>query len=85
MIIAKRGNNVRQRDSALAQQVGGSHYTKAVQPIEIMYMYNTTPAVGKALKYLLRYREKNGKEDLQKAKHCVELAIELEYSTKEEV
>ncbi len=66
--------------AALDKQVGGEHYDKPVQPIEIMYMYDTTPAVGKALKYLLRYRDKNGKEDLEKAMHCIELAIELEYT-----
>ncbi len=65
--------------NALSKQVGGTHYDRAVQPIEIMYMYNTTPAVGKALKYLLRYRDKNGLQDLKKAAHCVALAIELEY------
>ena len=65
--------------TALSTQVGGDHYDKEVQPIEIMYMYNTTPAISKVLKYVLRYRSKNGLEDLQKARHCIDLAIQLEY------
>ena len=70
--------------SALDTQVGGAHYKEIpVQPIEIMYMYNTTPAVGKALKYILRYRDKNGAQDLEKAIHCLQIAIELEYNNKE--
>jgi len=65
--------------TALSTQVGGDHYDKEVQPIEIMYMYKTTPAIGKVLKYVLRYRSKNGLEDLKKARHCIDLAIQLEY------
>ena len=67
---------------ALDTQVGGDHYKKyPVQPIEIMYMYGTTPAIGKVLKYILRYRGKNGKIDLLKARQCLDIAIELEYNT----
>ncbi len=64
---------------ALDTQVGGEHYNQySIQPIEIMYMYNTTPAVGKALKYLLRYRDKDGLNDLKKAKHCIDIAIRVQ-------
>ena len=68
----------------MAHQEGGSHYKKfPVQPIEIMYMYSTTPAISKVLKYILRYRDKNGVEDLKKARHCIDLAIQLEYGTED--
>jgi hypothetical protein len=70
--------------SALDVQVGGNHYkTKKIQPIEIAYEYELTPAVSLALKYLLRYREKNGKQDLLKGIHCLQLALELEYQDNE--
>jgi hypothetical protein len=34
---------------------------------------------GNVVKYITRYKEKNGKKDLEKAKHYIELLIELEY------
>lgn len=34
---------------------------------------------GNAIKYLTRYREKNGREDLEKAKQYIDMLIALEY------
>jgi len=34
---------------------------------------------GSAIKYLCRWRNKGGLEDLKKAKHFIELIIEMEY------
>jgi hypothetical protein len=36
------------------------------------------------LRYISRYKFKNGIEDLKKAIHCIELLIEEEYGTQEE-
>ncbi len=35
-------------------------------------------AQGNVIKYITRYKDKNGLQDLQKAKHYVEMLIELE-------
>lgn len=35
--------------------------------------------LGCAMKYLFRFKGKNGKEDLQKAKQCIDFLIESEY------
>ena len=60
-------------------QVGGSHYKKySIQPWDIIDCYNLNFYEGNVLKYLLRYRDKNGVEDLKKAKHYLEKLIELE-------
>lgn len=39
--------------------------------------------LGCAMKYLMRYRRKNGREDLEKAIRCIEYLIEAEYGREE--
>ena len=64
---------------ALKQQVGGDHYSKlAIQPVEYINANNLTYLQGNVIKYVTRYKDKNGVEDLQKAKHYIDLLIELE-------
>lgn len=49
-------------------QVGGDHYSKHnIQPIDVIREYKMDFFEGNALKYLLRYKEKNGVQDLDKA------------------
>lgn len=65
--------------SALTEQVGGTHYTsKRVQPIEFIHANNLPFIEGNVVKYVSRWREKGGLRDLEKAKHYIELLIELE-------
>jgi UDP-3-O-acyl-N-acetylglucosamine deacetylase len=65
--------------SALDQQVAGDHYKKLkIQPIEFIHANNIPFAEGCAIKYLCRWRDKNGIADLQKARHFIDLLIELE-------
>jgi hypothetical protein len=65
--------------SALAEQVGGNHYkSKAIQPIEYIHANNLGFIEGSIVKYITRWRDKNGVEDLNKIKHYVDLLIELE-------
>lgn len=66
---------------ALNQQIGGSHYKDmSIQPVEFILANNLGFCVGNCIKYLCRYKNKNGKEDLLKAKHYIELLIEAEYA-----
>ena len=68
--------------SALDKQVGGNHYKDfAIQPIEFIVKNNLGFIEGNVIKYICRWRKKNGLEDLEKAKHYVELLI---YFAKEE-
>ena len=65
---------------ALDSQIGGSHYKDMViQPIEFTHKNNLNFCQGNIIKYITRYKNKNGKEDLEKVKHYVDLLIELEY------
>lgn len=65
--------------SALTIQVGGDHYKgKAIQPVEYIHANKLGFIEGSVVKYITRWREKNGFEDLKKIKHYVDLLIELE-------
>jgi len=62
----------------LARQVGGNHYKKAHQPWEIIEEWGLDYWAGNVVKYILRYKFKNGVEDLEKAKHYLEYLIKKE-------
>ena len=60
-------------------QVGGSHYTKCqIQPWDYVIANNLDYFQGSIIKYVTRWRDKNGVEDLQKAKHFLEKYIEFQ-------
>lgn len=65
--------------SALAVQEGGDHYkTLKIQPIEYIHANGIPFAEGSVIKYVTRWRAKNGIADLKKARHFLDLLIELE-------
>lgn len=64
--------------SQFDNQVGGDHYKKMpIQPLEFIAKNRLDFFQGCVIKYILRYRDKNGIEDLQKAKHFIEMMIEM--------
>ena len=65
--------------SSLDIQVGGDHYKDvAIQPVEYI-LANGIPFVeGSVIKYVSRWRAKGGIQDLQKAKHFLDILIEHE-------
>ena len=59
------------------KQVGGKHYLKyKIQPVEFIIKNNIGFVEGNIIKYILRFKEKGGVVDLEKAKHYIELLIE---------
>jgi hypothetical protein len=67
------------QDNATKRQVGGTHYKSlAIQPVEFIHANRIGFIEGNAIKYLCRWRDKGGLADLEKAKHYIELLIELE-------
>jgi hypothetical protein len=65
--------------SALDVQVAGNHYKDlAIQPVEYIHANGIGYFEGNVIKYVSRWRAKNGIKDLEKAKHYIELLIELE-------
>jgi hypothetical protein len=64
----------------LNKQVGGDHYKRLkIQPVEYTEKNGLTFAEGNVIKYVTRHRFKNGKEDIEKAIHMLELIKELHY------
>lgn len=62
----------------LAKQVGGDHYKRAHQPWEIIEEWELDYWAGNVVKYILRYKYKNGVEDLEKARHYLDYLIQKE-------
>ena len=63
-----------------ATQVGGSHYKDmAIQPIDFIHANDLGYMEGCAIKYICRHGKKNGKQDLEKAIHYLQLLIEKAY------
>lgn len=71
------------RKSPLSTQVGGNHYTKlAIQPMRYSMENGLDPLQHTIIKYVTRFRDKAGIEDLEKAKHCIDMLIEFEKESK---
>ena len=65
--------------NSLNKQVDGSHYKdQPIQPVEYIHANAIGYFEGNVIKYVSRWRKKNGIADLEKAKHYIELLIELE-------
>ena len=63
----------------LKTQVGGDHYAKcAIQPIDYIMANRLDYLQGNVIKYVTRYKNKNGVEDLEKAAHYLRIMIERE-------
>jgi hypothetical protein len=70
--------------SALNTQVAGGHYKSLkIQPIEYIHANGIPFAEGSVIKYVTRWRDKGGIADLEKAKHFLELLIELEQKARD--
>lgn len=65
--------------TALNKQEGGNHYKDMkIQPVEFITANKIPFIEGSVIKYVSRWRNKNGIQDLKKAIHFLELLIELE-------
>lgn len=60
------------------QQVGGAHYAiKAIQPWDFILANNIGYMEGNIIKYLSRWKDKGGVQDLKKAQHYLQKLIEV--------
>ena len=65
--------------SPLTTQVGGSHYTKLkYQPMEFAMHAELTACQFSVLKYVTRFKDKDGLRDLKKAHQCCDLGLLLD-------
>lgn len=60
-------------------QIGGDHYKqfKGMEPWDVITGWNLGYLDGTALKYIARWKHKNGIQDLEKAIHFLQKAIEV--------
>ena len=64
------------------KQHGGNHYQKyKIQPSKFVVENKLLYPEGCAIKYIIRHKDKNGKEDILKAIHFLEMIIERDYPT----
>ena len=71
---------VKKSVSAFDEQVAGNHYKSlAIQPVEYIFKNNIPYLEGNVIKYMTRWKNKGGLQDLYKAKHYIDLLIALEY------
>lgn len=65
--------------NALEIQVGGDHYQKkAIQPVEYIHANGLGFCEGNIVKYVSRWKDKGGIKDLEKARHYLDILIQLE-------
>ena len=68
--------------TALDIQIDGSHYKELpIQPVEYIHANKIGYFEGNVIKYVTRWKTKNGVADLRKAAHYIQLLIELEEKT----
>jgi Protein of unknwon function (DUF3310) len=66
--------------NAFDTQISGNHYSKLkIQPMEYALANNLNYGQANAIKYITRYADKNGKQDLEKAIHCIQLLMDYKY------
>ena len=67
------------------KQIGGKHYIKyKIQPSKFVVENKLLYPEGTVIKYILRHQDKGGKEDLDKAKHFIDMIIERDYGEEKE-
>jgi hypothetical protein len=78
--MAKSINGFEEEKVAASEtQIAGNHYSKLkIQPMEYCLQNDLNYGQSNTIKYITRYKDKNGIEDLKKAIHCIELLIEFE-------
>lgn len=83
--LSNEDTNYLSKTNPLDVQVGGDHYKKvAIQPIEYAFANNLGMAEGSIVKYITRWRDKGGIQDLEKIKHYVDLLIHNETTRNEQ-
>lgn len=66
-------------ETPMNTQIGGDHYrSMRIQPERFIFENGIGFHEGSAIKYLCRWRKKGGVQDLEKAKHFIDLLIENE-------
>lgn len=69
--------------TANAHQIGGTHYaSKTIQPWDYIIANQLGYLEGNVVKYISRWRDKGGVQDLHKARHYLDKLLEVEQQAK---
>lgn len=77
----RRGTGVPQKrpEQVFSERIAGDHYrTMGIQPAEYAYYNELGFLEGNIIKYVTRWKKKNGIEDLRKARNYIDLLISFE-------
>ena len=75
----ERHEEMVKKATALDRQEGGDHYkNKSIQPVEYCMANGIGFMEGSVIKYVTRWRDKGGVQDLKKARHFLDMLIEYE-------
>ena len=67
----------------MREQIGGTHYSDlAIEPIDFIIANNLGFCEGNVIKYISRWKAKNGIEDLKKARWYIDFLIEMQNDSK---
>ena len=70
------GSGADARNNPNDRQVGGDHYKSATQHWDLAIEHKWDYLQGQVIKYMMRWKKKNGLQDLEKAQHFLEKYIE---------
>ena len=71
--------------SVWKKQIGGNHYQKyKIQPSKFVVENKLLYPEGCVIKYVVLHQDKGGKQDLEKAKHMIDMIIERDYEEEKE-
>lgn len=65
--------------SANDRQINGDHYQASIQTWDYIVAHDLSFLEGNVIKYVTRFRKKNGLQDLEKARHYLDKLIEVEH------
>ena len=67
-------------NNPLNTQVGGAHYKgMKIQHVEFVHANGIPYIEACAIKYICRHKQKNGRQDIEKAIHYLQILLALEY------
>ena len=78
-LVDKRKEDTQVYNPLIAQEGGGHYKDRGIQPLEYTMQNNLSFCEGNVVKYISRYKSKNGIEDLAKVIHYALLASYEEY------
>jgi len=76
---------LRAEDVFSSKQVAGTHYQLPIEPIDYIYENHLGYMEGNVIKYVTRHESKNGKQDLLKAIHYLEMLIARRYPDENDI